>query len=292
MTPFAEALAKGEILVFDGAMGTQISARGGTPGAVANIDSPEIVKAIHAEYKAAGATIILTNTLTANRIALEHAGLADRIEELNTRGVKLCREAVGDDCYVCGDMSATGKFMEPLGEYTERQVQDNAAEQAEILARAGVDLIIIETMTDVHEAAVATRGAKAATGLPVIASIAFDPARGDFRTMMGDTVEKAVEDLAEAGADVIGANCGTIDPDEMSEVIARMRAVYDGVLSAEPNAGKPELSAGEVTFRLEPEGFAEGAVKCVDAGATLIGGCCGTTPAHIAALAAKLRGRR
>lgn len=291
MMPFAEAVAQKQILIFDGAMGTQISARGGTPGPSANFDHPDVVRAIHADYKNAGANIILTNTLTANRIALEHAGLVDKIGEINDVGVKLCREAVGTECYVCGDMSATGKFMEPLGDYTEQQVLDNAAEQAEMLARSGVDCIIVETMTDVREAAVATRGAKAATGLPVIASIAFDPARGDFRTMMGDTVEKAVQDLVEAGADVVGSNCGTIDPDEMSEVIARMRAIHGGILSAEPNAGKPELASGEVVFRLSPEGFADGVMKCVEAGATLVGGCCGTTPAHIAALAAKLRGR-
>jgi len=291
MIPFAEALVWRDILIFDGAMGTQLSERGGTPGPSANLSHPDLVRAIHAEYKDSGANIILTNTLTANRIALEHAGLADKTRELNEAGVRLCKEAVGDECYICGDMSSTGRFMEPLGEYTEEQFTECFAEQATILAESGADLIIIETMTDVHEAAVATRAVKAATGLPVITSIAFDPARGDFRTMMGDTVEKAVEDLIEAGADVIGANCGTIDPVEISEVIARMRAATSIVLSAEPNAGKPELSRGQVTFRLSPEGFADGALKCVEAGATLIGGCCGTTPAHIAALASRLRNR-
>lgn len=291
MIPFAEALVWKDILIFDGAMGTQLSERGGTPGPSANLSHPDMVKAIHAEYKNAGANIILANTLTANRIALEHAGLADKTCELNEAGVRLCREAVGEECYVCGDMCSTGQFMEPLGEYTEEQFAECFAEQATILAESGADLIIIETMTDVREAAVATRAVKAATSLPVIASIAFDPARGDFRTMMGDTIEKAVEDLTEAGADVIGANCGTIDPVEMSEVIARMRAATSMVLSAEPNAGKPELSQGQVTFKLSPEGFADGALKCVEVGATLIGGCCGTTPAHIAALASRLRSR-
>jgi 5-methyltetrahydrofolate--homocysteine methyltransferase len=175
--------------------------------------------------------------------------------------------------------------MEPLGDYTEQQFYDNAAEQARMLADNGVDLIIIETMTDVRETAIAVRAAKQASGLPVIASISFDPVGDSFRTMMGDTSEKAVRELTEAGADVIGSNCGTIDPFEMSRLIAEMRSHSQGILSAMPNAGKPELSAGEVSFRLSPEEFAEGVRKCIKAGATLVGGCCGTTPSHIRAIA-------
>ena len=284
MIPFAEALKSGKILVLDGATGTQLAARGGVTGALSVFECPEIVKAVHADYKAAGANIVLTNTLTANRISLEHAGLADKLEEINALGARLCREAVGEDCYVAGDMCSTGQFMEPLGDYTEQQFYENAAEQARILADNGVDLIIIETMTDVRETAIAVRAVKEATGLPVIASISFDPVGDSFRTMMGDTPEKAVRELTEAGADVIGSNCGTIDPLEMSRLIAEMRSHTQGILSAMPNAGKPELSAGEVSFKLSPEEFAEGVLKCIEAGATLVGGCCGTTPAHIAAL--------
>ncbi len=290
MIPFAEALASGNILLFDGAMGTQITERGGETGPIANLKCPDVVTAIHADYRAAGANILLTNTLTANRIYLEHAGLADKFCEINSIGVELCRKAAGDSCYVCGDMTSTGKFLEPLGEYTEQQFNDNASEQAKLLALAGVDCIIVETMTDVREASIAVRAAKATTGLPVIGSIAFDPARGgDFRTMMGDTVEKAVRDLTAAGADAIGVNCGTIDPFEAAGVIECMRALTALPLAAEPNAGKPGLSAGQVMFGLGPEEFAEGVLRCVEAGATLVGGCCGTTPAHIAALAAGLR---
>jgi len=285
MIPFAEALKSGKILILDGATGTQLAARGGKMSTISNLEFPEIVKAVHTDYKAAGASIILTNTLTANRIALEHAGLADRLEEINAIGARLCREAVGEDCYVAGDMCSTGQFMEPLGDYTEQQFYDNAAEQARILADNGVDLIIIETMTDVRETAIAVRAAKQASGLPVIASISFDPVGDSFRTMMGDTSEKAVRELTEAGADAIGSNCGTIDPFEMSRLIAEMRACSDVILCAQPNAGKPELSAGEVSFRLSPEEFAEGVRKCIEAGATLVGGCCGTTPSHIRAIA-------
>jgi len=290
MIPFVEALASRKILIADGATGTELAARCEMTGPMTNLEHPETVKAVHADYKAAGASIILTNTLSGNRIALEHAGLTDRILEINQLGVKLCREAVGDDRYVGGDMSSTGKFMEPLGDYTEQQFYDNFVEQAELLADSGVDFIIIETMTDVRETAVAVRAVKAVSGLPVIASISFDPAAsGAFRTMMGDTPEKAVAELTEAGADVIGANCGTLDPCETASVIADMRAHTDLPLIAMPNAGKPELSAGQVMFKLSPEEFADGAIKCIEAGATIVGGCCGTTPAHIAALAKRVR---
>ena len=306
MIPFAEALKSRKILIFDGATGTQLAARCGNTGPLTNLDYPDVVKAVHADYKAAGADIVLTNTLTANRISLEHAGLADKLAAINTIGARLCREAVGDDCYVAGDMCSTGKFLEPLGEYTEEQFAANAAEQAKLLADNGVDLILIETMTDVRETAIAVRAVKQATGLCVIASISFDPVADSFRTMMGDTPERAVRELEAAGADVIGANCGTIDPFEMSRLIEEMRSCTppfpplprggeggvalstgkkEGVaLIAMPNAGKPELIGGEVHFRLSPEEFADGMMKCIAAGATLVGGCCGTTPAHIAAL--------
>lgn len=276
-------------MVLDGAMGTQLAARGGIQGVVSNLRFPDIVRAVHAEYRAAGVDAVLTNTLTANRIYLEHAGMAGDLEALNARGVELCREAVGDECWVLGDMTATGAFLEPLGDHTEEQFHDAFSEQAGLLARCGVDGIIIETMTDVREASIAVRAAAEASGLPVLVSIAFDPVADGFRTMMGDTIDKAVADLTAAGADAIGANCGTLDPLEASEVIARMRALTDAALLAEPNAGKPQMRGAEVMFNLGPEEFAEGVEKCIEAGATLAGGCCGTSPAHIEALVRRVR---
>lgn len=289
MIPFAEAITQSRILLFDGAVGTQLAARGGVQSPIANVECPGIVKSIHTDYKAAGASILSANTLTANPISLEHAGLLDKFTELNAEGVRLCREVAGADCWVAGDMTSTGKLMEPLGDYTKEQLFDCFARHAAFLAESGVDLIVIETMTDVAEARVAVEAAKSAAGLPVVASVSFDPGARGFRTMMGDTIERAVSELLEAGADVIGSNCGTLDPNEMSEVIARMRALTGAPLVAQPNAGKPELSAGRVTFMLSPEDFAEGVMKCVEAGATLIGGCCGTTAAHTAALTTRLR---
>ncbi|OFX17981.1 MAG: hypothetical protein A2Z18_07865 [Armatimonadetes bacterium RBG_16_58_9] len=289
MIPFSQALGSNKILIYDGGMGTQLDARGGVTGARSNFENPHIVRSVHTDYKAAGADIILSNTFSGNRIALERERMGDKLEEYDAVGVRLARETAAGECYVAGDMGSAGAFMEPLGDYTEQQFHDNFAEQARVLAASGVDLIIIETMTDVREAAVAVRAVKEATGLPVVASIAFDPAAGSFRTMMGDTIEKAVVELTEAGADAIGSNCGTVDPEEMSLIIAGMRGHTGLPLSAEPNAGKPELSGGKVEFKLSPEGFADGMMKCIEAGATLVGGCCGTTPEHIAALVRRVR---
>jgi len=289
MISFTEALENKTLLLFDGATGTQLAARGGVPGPAANLECPDIVKAVHLDYKKNGADIIITNTLTANRISLQHSGLDDKLQQINEIGAQLAVEVAGDDCYVAADMSSTGKFLEPLGEYSEQQFLDNAAEQAKILADNGVHFILIETMTDVREAAIVARAAKEASGLPVVASISFDPVADGFRTMMGDTVAKAVEDLTAAGADAVGTNCGTVDPFEMSRIISEMRSLTDVALCAESNAGKPELEAGESVFRLAPEDFADGMQKCIEAGATLVGGCCGTTPAHIAELARRIK---
>ena len=289
MIPFVDALKAGKILILDGATGTQLADRCGVTGAMTSMEFPEVVKSVHADYWAAGADIVLANTFTGNRIALQHAGLADKFDQINSLGVKLCREAVGDDCYVAGDMSSTGQFIEPLGEFTEQQFLDNAAEQARALEKSGADLILIETMTDVREAAISVRAAKQATQLAIIASISYDPVGDSFRTMMGDTPEKAARELTEAGADVIGSNCGTIDPVEMSRLIAELRTHTSLPLMAMPNAGKPELINNEVVFKLSGQDFADGIMRCIEAGATLVGGCCGTTPAHIAALKERLR---
>ena len=284
MKPFSESVREGRILIFDGAMGTQLEERGVHPGPEANVKSPSMVLDVHKAYIMAGANVLITNTLTANRLALERSGTVEHILEYNTAGVRLCREAAGDTAYVAGDIGTTGQFLEPYGDYTEAQFHEVFSEQAKVLADAGVDVIIIETMTDLNEMAVAIKACKSAVTVPVIASMSFDSGAAGYRTMMGNDVETCARRMLEAGADIIGANCGGITPDEMAEVIAVMRRITSGPIIAEPNAGVPELIDGRARFNLGPEGFAEGAMKCVEAGAQLIGGCCGTSPEHIAAL--------
>jgi 5-methyltetrahydrofolate--homocysteine methyltransferase len=284
MKSFLEALQQGQLLIFDGAMGTQLEERGMHPGPECNIKAPDVVADVHQSYIAAGANVLITNTLTANRLALERSGEADLVKDYNINGVKICKEVAGDNAYVAGDMSSTGQFLEPYGDYTETQFHEVFSEQAMLFAEAGVDLIIIETMTDLNETIVAIKACKDSTTLPIIASMSFDPGAGGPRTMMGNDVESCVRRMIDADVDIIGSNCGGITPEQMSELIAQMRQLTDKPLIAEPNAGLPELINGRAQFNLPPEEFAAGVIKCVEAGALLVGGCCGTTPAHIAAL--------
>ena len=228
--------------------------------------------------------MLITNTLTANRLALARSNEADMVEAYNTAGARVCQEATAGRAYIAGDISSTGQFLEPYGDYTEQQFHDVYAEQAKVLTESSVDLFIIETMTDLNEAVIAVKACKFVSALPVVASMSFDPTVGKPRTMMGNDIESCVHRLDEAGADVIGSNCGSITPDQMAEIIAEMRSLTDKPLIAQPNAGVPELIDGRAEFRLPPEDFAEGLVKCIEAGARLVGGCCGTTPSHIAAL--------
>ena len=284
MKPFLEAIRQGELLVFDGAMGTQLEERGLHPGPELNVEAPEIVKEVHRSYVEAGADVLLTNTLMANRLALERSGEADRAEWYCAAGVRICREAAAGRAYVAGDMSSTGQLLAPYGDYSEEQFYEVFAEQAASLERSGADLLIIETMPDLAEAVVAIRACKSATSLPVVACMAFDPGAAGPRTMMGNDVESCARGMDGAGADAIGANCGAITPEQMAEIIAQMRPLTGKPLIAQPNAGVPELAHGRAQFSLSPEAFAAGAVQCVEAGAQLVGGCCGTTPAHIAGL--------
>lgn len=284
MKPFLEAIAEGQILVFDGAMGTQLEERGAHPGPEMNIKSPETVMDVHRAYIEAGANVILTNTLTANKLSLERSGEADKIEDFNVAGVNIVREAANGRAYIAGDMSSTGQMLEPYGDYTEEQFHEVFAEQASIFEKAGADLLMIETMSDINETVVAVKAAKAVTKLPVVVSLSFDPGANGPRTMMGNDPATCAQRLDEAGADVIGCNCGGVTPEQMAEIIAAMHTVTEKPLIAQPNAGIPELIGGKAVFNLPPDEFAEGAMKCLDAGAQIIGGCCGTTPAHIAAL--------
>lgn len=289
MIDLGEALSKRKTIILDGAFGTQLAARGGGSVPLAVLESPELARAIHADYADAGADVVLANTFAANPISLEHHGAADRFEELNRKAVELCRDAVGPRCFVAGDVGPTGKLLEPYGDAAEDELFKCFAAQCALLDECGVDLIIIETMTDVSEAEIAVKAAKSAAGVPVVASVSFDPGAHGYRTVFGQDPAHTAQRLQEAGADAVGSNCGTVDPVQMSEIMAEMSRAASVPLCAEPNAGKPELSAGTVAFRLDPDSFADGVLRCIESGAVVAGGCCGTTPAHIAALARRLR---
>lgn len=283
-----ETLNSSDGLLLDGGMGTQLEAAGITPGGGVNLSHPDGVQGVHQRYVAAGAGALITNTLTLNRI---HGGGPDvNLDAANRAGARLARSAAGATVFVLGDISATGQMLEPYGDYTELQFEEAYAEQALSLAEAGVNGFMLETFYDLREALCALRGCRrAAPTLPILASMTFQSAERGGRTMMGNSAADCARALAEAGADAIGANCGEITPQQMAIVIGHMRDVTRLPLIAQPNAGLPTLQGDKAVFTMTPEAFATGVAACRAAGATLLGGCCGTTPAHIAAVARERR---
>ncbi len=249
-----------------------------------NVTNPEAVLAIHKQYAACGIDLLITNTLTMNRTNLESHGVGVDVREVNLAGVRLAKAAAGEGQYVLGDMSSTGKMLKPYGQLAEEDAFTAFKEQAAILVEGGVDGLIIETMFDLKEALCAVRAAKEACELPIIASIAFNTAGNEGRTVMGDTARHCAEALAEAGAVAVGANCGGVDPLEMAQLVAMMREASSVPIIAQPNAGKGRMVDKELVFDLSPQDFAAGIQECVRAGARLVGGCCGTSPAHIRAM--------
>jgi methionine synthase I (cobalamin-dependent) len=293
-----DRLHKG-LFLLDGAMGTQLIGLGiepGKPSEMLNFESPGLVMRIHKSYLDAGADAILTNTFGGNGITLARHGLEDRVVDINSTGAQLARKAAGKNKYVLGDIGPSGDFLEPLGSLQPEQLRGIFTDQAKALQAGGVDGFIIETMGAIDESVVAVEAIKySGTNLPVLASMSFDKRGDEFRTMMGVDVKTAVSSLVAAGADAVGFNCGTTTLDEYVELAKRYidaaKAVNPKVLVfAEPNAGKPELLEGNAVYKVTPDEFADAAQEIYAAGITIIGGCCGTSPAHIEAVNKKLRG--
>lgn len=279
-----DLLENNGIILLDGAMGTQLDERGLMSRGRNNLDAPEAVLEIHRAYAQSGCDALTTNTLTMNRIYIETHKVGVSVEEVNRAGAKLAGRVADDNQCVLGDMSSTGQLLEPYGTYRESQFYDAFAEQAGILADAGVDGLIIETIFDLREALCALRACKDHFQLPVIVSIAFQTEKNGGRTMMGNTAEQCAKQLTDAGADVVGANCGDLDPSQMAKVVAILKVNTDRPILAQPNAGIPRLVEDETVFDMGPEQFARGVVECIEAGAGMVGGCCGTTPEHIEAV--------
>ena len=271
-------------IFLDGAMGTQLGQMGLEMGGRNNVTNPDAVVSVHKKYVAAGVDLLITNTLTMNRFNLESHNVAVDFREVNLAGARLAKQAAGDDRLVLGDMSSTGKMLKPYGQLHEEEAFATFKEQAAVLAEGGVDGIIIETMFDLREAVLAVRAAREACDLPVIASISFNTADNEGRTVMGNTAKQCAEALTEAGAVAMGANCGSVDPFEMARLVAMFREATDIPIIAQPNAGKGSMVDGELVFDMTPADFARGVQECVKAGARFVGGCCGTSPAHIQAM--------
>lgn len=293
-TALIDRLNAGTFFV-DGAMGTQLMLAGGDGGGCddyLNIASPEVVGGVHEKYIRAGSDAVLTNTFGANSYALSRHGHADKAAEINTAAAQIARQAAGNDGYVLGDIGPCGDFVEPLGGVMIDDLQAAFADQAKSLLQGGVDGFIIETMTAIDEIVVAAKAVRSVSDLPVFASMSFDPAGEDFRTMMGVAPADMVAQLAELGVTAIGYNCGTLSMEgyvKLTEVFADALKGADILLIAQPNAGKPELIDGDAVYSLSAEDFASAAMNIRDAGARIMGGCCGTSPAHIEAMIGLLR---
>ena len=276
---------EGGPILADGAMGTMLFLNGlqfGDPPEVWNLTQPDVVRRIQRGYLEAGSRILLTNTFGGNRLRLGLHHLEARVAELNQTAAILLRsevEAAGNRALVAGDIGPSGAIMAPMGTLDYGEAVDVFAEQAKALVDGGVDLIWIETMSDLTEIKAAIEGVRqVAPGIAIIATMTFDT-RG--RTMMGVTPEQAVEALAAWGADAIGGNCGN-GPDEILPVIAKMRVVApDVVLVSKSNAGMPELVDMRAVYRASPETMAAAAVEMRAAGARIVGACCGSTPDHL-----------
>lgn len=275
-------------VVTDGAWGTQLQARGLSPGASPdawNLEFPERVEEVPRAYAAAGSRVVLTNTFQANRLTLAGHGLDAQCQAINRAGVDISRRAAGDRVRVFGSIGPSGKMLF-MGQVTAEELTRVFREQAEVLAEAGVDALVIETMSDLDEAKIALAAAKG-TGLPVVASMVFDSGRDLDRTMMGATVEQVVRQLADAGADVLGANCGQ-GPAGYVAICRRMRAATDLPLWIKPNAGLPHIEDGQTVYQTNPDEFAEYACQLVAAGASFVGGCCGAGPEFIQAVSKRV----
>jgi 5-methyltetrahydrofolate--homocysteine methyltransferase len=284
----AKLLAAGPVPT-DGATGTQLQQRGlpiGSCPDVWNLEQPDKVEDVARCYVEAGSRVILANTFGANRFVLTRHGLAERVAEVNRAGVEIARRAAGGRALVFASVGPSG-LMLVMGQVSEDDLKAAYVEQAEAIAAAGADGIVIETMSDIAETALAAAAAHA-TGLPVVACMTFGSGANKDRTMMGVTPEQAAEQLIAAGADVVGSNCGQ-GIAGMVDICRRLHTVTGGPIWIKPNAGLPEMLDGKTIYRQTAAEFASYVPQLIEAGAALIGGCCGTTPEFIRAVAERLR---
>jgi 5-methyltetrahydrofolate--homocysteine methyltransferase len=282
-----EAL-KTRILLGDGAMGTQLQLAGLEPGGCGeawNVDHPERVLEIHRHYVEAGSDCLITNTFGGCQIMLDRHEEGARVHEINAAGVRIAREAFSNrEGYVLGDIGPFGGIMEPYGEIAEETVRNAFREQAEALVEAGVDAVIIETQTSYEELGIGIEEAKAAGAACVIGSMAYDVTqdRTEIRTMMGISPEEAAQFMVDSGVDIIAVNCGAgVDVGWAARAVTAYRKICNFPTMAQPNAGIPELVDMKAVYRQTPEDMVSELPNLLDAGASIVGGCCGSTPEHI-----------
>lgn len=287
---FLERLEGDQIIVLDGATGTNLQRRGlpgGTPSDLWVMDRPEAVVQLHQDFLDAGADILLTDTFGSSRLHLEHIGLGDRFEMTNRRAVELLRQTIGPgNALIAGSMGPLGEMLQPYGTLEEAVAEQAYAEQARVLSEAGVDLLVIETQFDLNEAKAAVRGACSVTDVPVVCSFSYD--RGT-RTMMGVRPAQMAAELSNAGVTALGINCGRSLEDNL-KALQELRQATSLPIWFKPNAGLPHTDEqGCLVYDVTPEMMADQVPQWIAAGARLIGGCCGTSPEHLKAIAAAVR---
>jgi len=277
-------------LLRDGAMGTQLQQLGLAPGAggeLWNVEHPDRVQSVHRAYLAAGATLLTTNTFGGTSYVLERHGAATRVDELNQAGARLARMLAGDRAWVLGDIGPFGGMLEPFGDALPDEVSAAFHHQARALLAGGADAILIETMSDSAEAELAVEASKSAGAEFVLTTFTFQRTNAGYRTMMGTTVAEALAAVTAAGADVVGANCGTeLSLDDYVKLTAELVRAANGLpVIVQPNAGSPRLAGDRICYDESALEFAARVPDLLATGASIIGGCCGSTPAHIAAMA-------
>ena len=283
-------MIESRIVILDGATGSNLQ-RAGMPTGVCPeqwiLEHPQVLIDLQRAYVEAGTNIVYAPTFTASRIKLEEYGLEDRLEQMNRDLVALSKEAVADSgALVAGDLTMTGKQLAPIGDLPFETLIGVYKEQAAVLADAGVDLFVVETMMSLQETRAALIAIREVCDLPIMASLTYE---SDGRTLYGTDAKTAMVVLQSLGADAVGLNCST-GPAEMVSAVEQMREIANIPVLAKPNAGLPELEDGETVYRMTPEEFATAGATLVEAGASIVGGCCGTTPAHIKALADAVKG--
>lgn len=289
MHPVLEKLLAAGPVVTDGAWGTELQARGLESGEFPdawNLTQPDKVAEVARAYVQAGSRVILTNTFGANRPRLAAHELTNQVAAINRRGVEISKQAAAGQALVFASIGPSGKML-LTGEVTEEELRAAFEEQARALAEGGADGLVVETMADLDEARIAVHAA-CKTGLPVVGCMVYDSGKNKDRTMNGTTPEQAATGLSDAGADVIGANCGQ-GIAGFVPICQRLRAVTAKPLWMKANAGLPEMENGRIVYRTNPASFADYIPQLTAAGANFVGGCCGTSPDYIRAVVARLR---
>ena len=295
MQPLLERLLNGETLLADGAMGSMLFKKGLKPGACPeelNLSQPEILQEIAKAYFETGADIIQTNTFGGSAMKLAEYGLDEKTEELNKAAVSIIKKVVQEKAYVSGSCGPSGQILQPFGMGDPEDFKKGFYRQINAMIEEGVDIICVETMTDLHEAIIAVKVAKEISPqTPVMATMTFEDTPKGFYTVMGVNIRDAADELQKAGADIVGSNCGN-GIEKMIKIAAEFRKVTDLPVLIQSNAGIPKNIAGQLEYPETPQFFADKMPELLEIGVSIIGGCCGTTPETIKAMRAVLDSRK